>query len=350
MKSFYNSLGMAATLLLGTANYGYAQSQGIAAPPQMLYYVPGTWQQLQTYTNNIEFSTNMAISGTGISGNSRLSTGTSGIAVTGTMGNTGGMLGVGTHLAVAQTADASANSGGLGVIVANGKYWTGAKGGQTGINGTVTVDFAQTLSDTASQEFVALRGSAGAYSSTNGQNHTLAGSTIVAGLLHANATGWKNLWGQEIALQAVTGSTVSVYVGQYIMQYSTSTVRGSTVNSAFAFWNQTAQGATTGWKEGINFGAAGQAGLFFPFGQDATLIKATAGATDGALTVASIVDVSAIGTVTGNYWNSTNFQVTGAGALNAISYKVNGTAGSDCTSGTVVAATVVVVKGIVTHC
>lgn len=38
------------------------------------------------------------------------------------------------------------------------------------------------------------------------------------------------------------------------------------------------------------------------------------------------------------------------GTANATSYRVGGTAGVSCATGTVVAATMVVINGIVTHC
>lgn len=233
-----------------------------------------------------------------------------GILITGTAGNVG-YAGIGFDFNVTTINNASANSTGqLTVGRAFGQYATGAQGGLTGFTDLLTIQSGQTLSDTSVREFVAGRDFVSINSNSNGQLHSIIGRTI-SQTLGASASGYGGFGGQEIALTATTGSSAVNKYGQYILLGASDAVRGSSTNHALGFWNQYAQGASNGWTTLIDLGPGGQSGLFFPAGQDATLIKVTKGATDGSLTVASVFDWSALSTITGNQLNGVNFSVAG---------------------------------------
>jgi hypothetical protein len=231
----------------------------------------------------------------------------------GTMANSGGALGLGLHISILTFANASANTGGTAVAVFNGTYDTGAQGGMAGTTSGVSV--VATPSDSTGREFVGGRDTSGVSSGVVGgaQQHAIIGRTTVA-VLNTNATGWAELTGQEIAMYAATGSTVTKKHNLYLMRYSNDVVRATTDDIMFGMWNQYAQGATTGVKVGIDIGPGAKSGLYFPVGQDGTVIKASKGSSDSALTVANGIDFSAIATITENSLVFPNFIVTGAGA------------------------------------
>lgn len=237
------------------------------------------------------------------------------INVIGTTGNTGGPIGLLLHASLNASLDASANSGGSAGEVMNVQYASSARGGLTGIVDTVTIGTGITIGDASGKEFVAGRDSATAASASGAQAHSIIGRTTVAQLTNAAATGYGSLIGQEIAIQAIASTSVAKKYNLYLMRYSTDAVQGSSQDAMQGMWNQYAQGSGIGANVGLDIGPGGQSGLYFPIATGGTIIKASAGGSDGALTVGSLIDFSAIGTVSNYNIRMPNFTVSGAGAM-----------------------------------
>lgn len=218
---------------------------------------------------------------------------------------------------------ANGQATGLFISMLNG---TSTVGGITGVESKVFIN--ATSANSTSVEYVGARSASFASVNDGGTGGTprgnIYGHTVQAGLINAAATNWERLVGLEVGVEAVASATVTNKSGIYILQYAdTSASRGSISDRAIGVWNQFAQGAANGWKTAIDIGPSGQTGLFFPVGQDGTLIKTSAGASDGTLTVANGIDFSAVANFTGNYVNfSSTDKWTGAGALSTRSLAI----------------------------
>ena len=132
---------------------------------------------------------------------------------------------------------------------------------------------------------------------------------------------------EEIAINA--GVAPLDKYGIYIAERAADAAQGTDGDEAVAIWNFAAVGSTPsgGWKTGIGFGGPDN---YFPVSQTGTLIQAIKGSGDSALTVGSIVDVSAISTVSNYYWKSSNWTMTGAGVSSQVG---SATFGSGSTNG-----------------
>jgi len=108
--------------------------------------------------------------------------------------------------------------------------------------------------------------------------------------------------------------------GIFSLLYSGTNAQGTTSDSDFTSYSQQAQSSTSGWLIGLGFGTPGQ---YFPIATTGTIIAAVKGTSDGSLTVGSLIDFSAISTVSNYDITMPNFSVTGAGVLNLLSAAPN---------------------------
>jgi hypothetical protein len=254
-----------------------------------------------------------------------INTGNVPITWTGTTGNSGGTIALGLYFNFGTEIDAHLNSGGVAGAVVNTEYYTGAQGGLTGIVDTVNIPSGQTIADTVPREFVSGRDFATAASAT-GVAHSLLGRTIVSQLL-SGATGYGGNTGLEVAISSASGTAPGNVSNAYFMRYAADVARGTT-DRMLGFWTQYAQTSGRGSPTTIDIGPQGQLGLYFPTPPDGTVMKASLGASDSSVTVASILDFSAITTVTNYDILMPNFSLSGGGSATLVSLYA-GLAGGD---------------------
>jgi hypothetical protein len=194
------------------------------------------------------------------------------------------------------------------------------------------VGFASTVQASANDN-----GTAGTLSSS------LWGSNLVVNL-RSGATFYRGIIGQEIDLEARTGSSLGGKLGMSIVKQSQDAVAGiNGTDTVFAIADQV--GASVGWDMGITFGYF--AGIW-SMNPTSTLIGTTATLLGGpAYTAAYGVDFSAV-TFGQAAFKSNAFSVTQAGIVTGSAFKAGATAGVTC-SGTPTAL-FTSSGGIVTHC
>lgn len=243
------------------------------------------------------------------------------IGWTGSSQQTNGYIGLGVHYNLATSIDASANTGGMAGGFITVSYNTGAQGGMSGFINSVVIP--NTPSDTISRELTGGRDFIVANAASGAAAHTIEGRTIAA-TLGVGASGYAGLVGLEVATQAVTGTAPPQYVSLYTMRYAGDAVQGTVQDMMYGAWNQFAQSGSKGTKAGIGIGPQGATNLFFPVGTNGDIIQATAGATDGALTVANGINFAAIGTFTAAVIDTVPFKVDGSGNVTAASFGYKG--------------------------
>jgi hypothetical protein len=185
-------------------------------------------------------------------------------------------------------------------------YFTGTIGGaaMTGNRAMMNVALlmnATTGNTTAGWSYSAFVSQAGATANDNGTDTTAANSRgILQGLnnlaiMRSGATNWYSLKGDEIDMEADTGSSMYSKIGLEIVQQTSDQIAGSGVDDAIAIANMSAIGGgtgTIGWKIGIAFGGASG---YWPIQATGTAIASV-----GAGTLANVLDFSSA-TVSGYF-------------------------------------------------
>lgn len=199
--------------------------------------------------------------------------------------------------------------------VTGATFLVNADGGKGGVTSTVSyLNVNTTPAGTTNDEFVAGRDWAYGIADSGGSpRHSLIGRTTVASL-QAAATNWLNLSGHEVAVEAVSGSSVFDKAGLFIMAYSADAVQGSRTDVGLAIYRQNQSTTTQGWKTGINFGMRG----YNPVASNGTFIGFTPNAGGDTTTVDTIVDFNALTTVTSWTWRSPGLWIGPKGDFNKI--------------------------------
>lgn len=170
----------------------------------------------------------------------------------------------------------------------------------------------------------------------NGGTNTGAGSKgTMFGLegiawAFSGATNYHSIIGIEVQPAIFTGASSQNRSG--INLFSGGDLQAADLDTAVSIF----QGTTVAWKNGVTFVGVSPV-------SDCLICTDGTGAT-----VTTGIDISAY-TFTGNVFKSTNFSVDGSGNVVGNAFSQGANVGVDCPAG-VTAGTVVVNKGIVTHC
>lgn len=230
---------------------------------------------------------------------------------TGTTGNPGSPIPLGYYFHAGSLLDTSAAGIAAGAYV-NLECFTGCKGGLTSYLGNTNIGQVPGVGGyTYFGAQFSMRAAASDGSGGGGHVTGLAISDIITN----NATGWGTQYGVEIDVGTDAGSSSVNKHGILVVLSLTDAVQGSQSDAAYLAISQHAQTSTSGWNFGLDFGGGGRANLAFPISTTGTLIHASAGGLDGALTVGSLIDFSGIATVSNWIFNSVNFKVAGNGNM-----------------------------------
>lgn len=268
--------------------------------------------------------------------------------------------------ALGQTAISSSNAYSLsdnvnagmndiaGVYVRHSFGGTSTQGNRAALLAYISLDATPNASDASLQDYVSVlsQGYANAPAKTGligGNQFTGYAGNIWGGndnvWIAALATNWSAIYGREIDVSALSGSSVAEKFGLMIVQSTTDAVQGSIDDAALNISN----GITglSNWKIGIELGGIRKN---WPFSSSSTLIGATLrtkGGTPNAMVAANGVDFRGI--AFGSYaFAATGFSVDGSGNIVAASYSAGSSAGVSCSG--VPTSGFTVTNGIVTHC
>jgi hypothetical protein len=159
------------------------------------------------------------------------------------------------------------------------------------------------------------------FSDSHGKGN-IFGNNVYALLSQGTATGWKAMEGEEIDVEANTGSSVEARVGLNIVSGpANSTVQGSLIDAALVI-DRGGAASGVGWKTGIQFGYLNENNQS-PISAGGYIITTSTGvatALDTGIDISGTWQSGAGYTYTGNFFkgSSTNFW-SGAGKINAVS-------------------------------
>lgn len=195
------------------------------------------------------------------------------------------------------------------------------KPGHQGNSAGIAVQQTVVGTSSVGSEYFAFAGSTSISANLGGTSgapagHAYAGNWSVG--VYAGGTYLQMASISENAIQVAAGLGLQDKFGAYFAERAADAAQGTANDEALAIWNFAPIASTPsgGWLCGLCFGATTHN---FPIATNGTLLKAVAGTglgggvADPALTIGSVVDVSAIGTVSNYYWNSANWTVSGAG-------------------------------------
>lgn len=235
--------------------------------------------------------------------------------ILGAVGNYGSLAPVGSYFNAQMDLDATL-SGGATLGLYNVTTAAAMKGGATAFVDKITVNVAGL--DTVSVEYVAGRDWAYSFvpGGVSGTIGSLIGRTTVASL-QSGATTWAGMTGQEIAVEALSGSSVRDKTGLYILQYADDVVQGSGSDQALGFWRYAAQDTNIGWNTIISIGSP-QHGAFYPGAKNGYVMRAYANLDGDSLLATGGIDLSAMTFATFSL-KMPNFMVDPTGAITALS-------------------------------
>jgi hypothetical protein len=206
--------------------------------------------------------------------------------------------------------------GGMTLLRVANAVTAGAKGGRTGLSGTVNQSGATTLTNT--QYYVGLYGGATASASAGGltgagnQRGNLFGFNAWAQLQAGAGAFWNSVVGAEIDWSMQTGTGAPYKVGLQMVQTSDDAVAGSTLDAGITFTKQSG-GTAVGWVTGISFG---QQQGWWPAVSTATLIGTNASFAGGpAYAAAWGIDFNAVAFSSGFLRGPNGFTVDGSGNI-----------------------------------
>lgn len=242
---------------------------------------------------------------------------------TGTTGNPGSPIPLGLYFHMGSLLDTSAAGQAAGAYI-NLECFTGCKGGLISYLGNT---FVGQVPGAGGYSYYGANFSMSAHAADGAAGGGHVTGLAVSDFLTNNATGWGTQYGIEVDVGTDTGSASVNKHGVLVVLSNTDAVQGSGTDAAYLAISQHVQTSSSGWQYGLDFSGGGRASLAFPVATTGTLIHAGLGALDSSVTVGSLIDLSAIGTVSNWIFRANNFTVDGVGDLVTNGYlKIGSTA------------------------